>query len=116
MPTASILREMKHLLFICSRNKLRSPTAEEIFRGHPGIDVDSAGLADDAEVPLSEEQIKWADVIIVMEPIHRSRLNRKFGRCLAGKRIAVLGIPDNYGYMDAELIRLLRLKCAPYLP
>lgn len=115
MSLPAILREMKRLLFICSRNRLRSPTAEEIFRDHPGVESDSAGLADDAEVPLSEEQIEWADVIIVMEAIHRSRLNRMFRHCLAGKRIAVIGIPDNYAYMDAELIRLLRLKCAPYL-
>ncbi len=106
---------MKHILFLCSRNKLRSPTAEEIFRNHPGIEVDSAGLAPDAEVPLSSEQIEWADVVIVMENVHRQRLNRKFGKSLAGKRVVVLGIPDKYPYMDAELISLLKLKSRQYL-
>ncbi len=106
---------LKHLLFICSRNKLRSPTAEEIFRNHPGIDVDSAGLATDAEATLSFEQIEWADIIIVMEIVHKTRLNRRFGKHLNGKRIAVLGIPDKYPFMDEELIRLLKTKCAPYL-
>ena len=107
---------MKHILFLCSRNRLRSPTAEEIFRNHPGIDVDSAGLANDAEVPLSSDQIEWADIIIVMENIHRTRLKRRFNSLLAGKKIAVLGIPDRFSFMDAELIRLLKTKCAPYLP
>ena len=107
---------MRRLLFICSQNKLRSPTAETIFANHPGIEVDSAGLNIDAIVPLSTEQILWADTIIVMETAHRSRLNRKFRKALAGKRIAVLGIPDNYEYMDEELIRLLITRCAPYLP
>jgi len=106
----------KHVLFLCSRNKLRSPTAEAIFSGHPSLEVDSAGLSHDAEVPLTLEQIEWADLILVMEKIHRSRLNRKFGSALGKKRIAVLDIPDNYDYMAPELIRLLRSKCAPYLP
>ena len=106
---------MKRILFICSRNKLRSPTAEEIFRGHPGVETDSAGLADDAEVPLSADQIEWADVILVMEPIHKTRLNRRFKDLLGGKRIAILGIPDHYGYMEEALIRSLKSKCAPYL-
>ena len=107
---------MKHLLFICSQNKLRSPTAETIFAEHPGIDVDSAGLNPDAIVPLSHEQLDWADVIIVMETVHRTRLNRRWKKSLDGKRIAVLGIPDHYEYMDPDLITLLKSRCAPYLP
>ncbi len=107
---------MKHILFLCSRNRLRSPTAEEIFRNHPGIEVDSAGLANDAVVPLTSDQIEWADIIIVMENIHRTRLKRRFNSMLAGKKIAVLGIPDRFPFMDDELIHLLKTKCAPYLP
>jgi predicted protein tyrosine phosphatase len=105
-----------HVLFLCSRNRLRSPTAEAIFSDHPAIEVDSAGLSSDAEIPVTLEQIEWADLIVVMEKVHRSRLNRKFGSALSRKRIAVLDIPDDYDYMDPELIRLLRLRCAPYLP
>lgn len=106
----------KRILFLCSQNKLRSPTAEAIFADHPKIDVDSAGLNHDAEVPLSEEQVKWADLIIVMEKTHRSRLNQKFKSALAGKRIAVLNIPDNYVYMEPDLISLLKSRCANYIP
>jgi len=106
----------KHILFLCSQNKLRSPTAEAIFADHPAIDVDSAGLNNDAEVPLTEEQIRWADLIIVMEKTHRNRLNRKFKNVLAGKRIAVLDIPDEYDYMDPSLIALLKTRCASYIP
>ncbi len=105
----------KRILFLCSRNKLRSPTAEAIFLEHPGIEVDSAGLSSDAEVPLTHEQVNWADLIIVMEKIHRTRLNRKFGKILAGKRVAVLDIPDNYGFMDPSLVSLLKVRCAPHL-
>ena len=104
------------ILFLCSQNKLRSPTAEAIFADHPAIEVDSAGLNNDAVVPLSSDQIEWADLILVMEKAHRNRLNRKFRDSLGGKRIAVLNIPDEYDYMDTVLIRLLKVRCAPYLP
>ncbi len=107
---------MRKILFLCSQNKLRSPTAETIFSETPGIEVDSAGLNNGAVVLLSDEQIEWADVILVMEKIHRDRLTRKFGHCLAGKRIAVLNIPDDYEYMDEDLIPLLRSRCQPYFP
>lgn len=106
---------MKRVLFLCSQNKLRSPTAETLFAGHRGVEVDSAGLNHDAVVPLSAEQVEWADLILVMEPAHRTRLTRHFRPSLAGKRVAVLNIPDDYEYMDPELIRLLRARCAPYL-
>ena len=107
---------MKRLLFLCSRNKLRSPTAETIFWNHPGIEVDSAGLSPDAEVPLEAEQVEWADVILVMEKVHRERLNRNFRTQLSTKKVVVLGIPDDYDYMDEELIRLLKQRCQTYLP
>lgn len=106
----------KRILFLCSQNKLRSPTAEAVFAGHPTVDVDSAGLNNDAEVPLSEEQVEWADLILVMESTHRNRLNRKFGKSLAGKRVVVLNIPDDYDYMDPVLVDLLKKRCAPYIP
>lgn len=106
----------KRILFLCSQNKLRSPTAEAIFADHPHIEVDSAGLNHDAEVPLSEEQVRWADLIIVMEKAHRIRLNRKFRSSLAGKRVAVLDIPDEYDYMDPALVALLKSRCACYFP
>jgi predicted protein tyrosine phosphatase len=106
----------KRILFLCSQNKLRSPTAETIFAERPDIDVDSAGLNHDAIVPLSAEQVEWADLIVVMEKVHRNRLNRKFSRWLGGKRIVVLNIPDDYHYMDPELIDLLKRRCASFIP
>jgi predicted protein tyrosine phosphatase len=106
----------KKLLFICSQNKLRSPTAETIFADTPGVEVDSAGLNHDAIVPLSPEQLRWADLILVMESSHRNRLARHHRASLKDKRVVFLGIPDNYDYMDEELIRILKVKCARYLP
>lgn len=106
---------MTHVLFICSQNKLRSPTAEAVFTGWPGIDVDSAGLNHDAVVPLSPEQLEWADVIFVMEREHRNKLHRKYKRHLNGQRVIILNIPDDYACMDPELVEILKRKVPPLL-
>lgn len=106
---------VKTVLFLCSQNKLRSPTAEAVFAEFPGIEVDSAGLNQAAVVPLSPEQVEWADVIFVMEKCHKAKLNQKFKRHLNGQRVIVLGIPDNYQYMDPELVEILRKKVTPHL-
>ena len=83
---------MKNILFICSRNRLRSPTAETIFCDREGWSVRSAGLAKDAEVLVSSEDLEWADIVFVMESIHKRRLSEKFGTSLKGKRVICLGI------------------------
>ena len=96
-------------------NRLRSPTAETIFCEHPNISVDSAGLNRGAEVILSAEQLEAADLILVMEKMHLRKLNEKYRKHLKGKRIVTLNIPDNYPYMDPNLIQILERKCRPYL-
>jgi predicted protein tyrosine phosphatase len=106
---------MRRVLFICTQNRLRSPTAEHVFASWPDIATDSAGLGNDADVPLSPEQIAWADLIFVMEKAHRNRLGQRFRRHLNGKRVICLDIPDEYEYMQPELVRLLQAKVGPYL-
>jgi predicted protein tyrosine phosphatase len=106
---------MTNALFICSQNKLRSPTAEAVFGNWPGIDTDSAGTNNDAETPLNPEQIAWADIIFVMEKIHRKKLSQKFRKYLNGKRVVCLDIPDDYTYMQEELVKLLEVKVRRFL-
>ena len=101
---------MIRVLFICSRNRLRSPTAERIFADWPNVETDSAGLAPDAEVRVSAEQLEWATLILVMEKRHRSLLMRQYRPALAGKRVVCLDIADDYAYMQPELIDLLQRK------
>ena len=48
---------MNCVLFLCGRNRLRSPTAEMVFTGYTGIEVDSAGLNHDADVVCSAEPV-----------------------------------------------------------
>lgn len=105
-----------NVLFVCSRNRLRSPTAESVFRDWPGITVASAGLKPDAEEVVGPEDLEWADLVLVMEKRHRSELTRRFMPSLRDTRIAVLGIPDDYDYMDPELIGILQRTVPPYLP
>ncbi|MRW93162.1 phosphotyrosine protein phosphatase [Duganella sp. FT80W] len=107
--------QIKRALFICTQNRLRSPTAENVFASWPGVETDSAGLGNDANVPLSSEQIEWANLIFVMEKAHRNRLSAKFSRHLNGKRVICLDIPDDYEYMQPELIRLLKAKAGRFL-
>jgi len=102
-------------LFLCSMNRLRSPTAETIFSELPHIEVDSAGINRRAEVRLSAEQIEAADIIFCMEKMHKRKLSENYAKYLKGKRIVVLDIPDNFPYMDAALIKILKRKCANYL-
>ena len=105
---------MKRVLFICSQNKLRSPTAEQIFSDKPGFEVASAGLNPEANVRVSPELLNWADVIFVMEQRHGNKLGKNFRPYLKGKRIICLDIPDLFDYMSPELVRLLELKVGPF--
>lgn len=107
---------MKHVLFVCSQNKLRSPTAEQIFADWPGIEVASAGLNHDAVEPLTGEMVAEADLIFVMEKAHRNRLSQRFKAHLKRARVICLDIPDDYAFMDPDLIALLRAKVPRHLP
>ena len=106
---------MKKILFICSQNKLRSPTAEAVFCNKPGIDARSAGLNHDAEVPVSKEDIDWADIIFVMETVHKGKLRKRFKASLKQQRLICLDIPDNYEYMQPELIAIFKNRIPQFL-
>jgi predicted protein tyrosine phosphatase len=106
---------LKNVLFVCSRNRLRSPTAEHVFAKIPGIETASAGTDHDADEPLSGEVVEWADIIFVMQPMHRSKLQKGFRRHLKRARVICLDIPDEYQFMDPELVRILERKVLPHL-
>lgn len=106
---------MTKLLFICSRNQWRSPTAETMWRNRPGFIVKSAGTSPRAKKTVGVADIRWADVIFVMEQKHKNRLNAEFTRMLAHKPVHVLDIPDEYKYMDPELVQDLESTVGAYL-
>lgn len=103
------------LLFICSQNRLRSLTAERLFDGVPGVQARSAGTQPGARVAVTEGHIGWADVVFLMEKSHLNRLRRKFPEALRGKRTVTLHIPDDYEFMQPELVDLLRAKVSAHL-
>lgn len=103
-------------MFVCSQNKLRSPTAEHIFADVPGINTLSAGTNRDAEEPLTDELVEWADFIFVMERTHRSKLQKKHRTSFKHTKVVVLGIPDEFDFMDADLVSILKTKMRRWLP
>ena len=105
-----------HVLFVCGKNRLRSPTAEQVFADWPGVETASAGTSHDADCPVSAELIAWADTVLVMEAGHRAKVAARFQPQLRGKRVAVLGIPDRFAFMAPELVQLLRQRVPRYLP
>jgi predicted protein tyrosine phosphatase len=107
---------MKNVLFVCSQNRLRSPTAEQVFASHPAMNVTSAGTNSDAENPLTAELVLWADIIFVMEKTHRTKLQKRYRKNLKDARVICLDIPDKYDFMDDDLVRLLQAKVSRFLP
>jgi predicted protein tyrosine phosphatase len=103
------------LLFICSRNRWRSPTAEKVFHGVNGIRASSAGTASGARIKVTAGHLGWADVIFVMEKKHLSQLREKYPEELANKRVICLNIPDEYHVMQPELVELLQAAVEPHL-
>ncbi len=102
-----------NILFLCSQNKLRSPTAEAVFSQYEHLHVSSAGLDASAAVPVDSEALEAADIIFVMERSHRNKLAKKYQPYLRDKRIICLDIPDEYDFMDPALIAILEKKVLP---
>lgn len=89
---------------------MRSATAQSIYQEDKRFEVKSAGTDKSANVVLSEEIINWADAIIVMEKEHRNYIRKKFPEAYEKKKIVCLYIPDEYEYMQTELITTLKAK------
>ncbi len=106
---------LQKLLFVCSRNKLRSLTAEKLFEGSQQYQVRSAGTQPGARIVVTEGHLRWADVVFCMEKSHVARLRQKFPEALDGKRVVCLRIPDDYEFMQPELIEELQAALAPHV-
>lgn len=103
------------VLFLCNQNRLRSPTAEAVFRENPTLEVKSAGVDNDASVPVNLELLEWADIIFVMEKRQRNIIHKKFKDIYRNKRIVCLYIPDDFEYMDPDLVQLLKMRVPQYV-
>ncbi len=103
------------LLFLCSRNHWRSPTAEAVYQNDPRVEVQSAGVSASAQRRVSEKLLRWADRVVVMEHRHKRRLREQFPDSFHELRIEVLEIPDDFQFMDPELVTLIRERVEPLL-
>ena len=104
-----------NVLYICSKNRWRSPTAEEVFKSDPMLDVRSRGVRRSARRTVTSSDIKWADLVMVMEPKHKQRLLADYPGEMRYTETHVLDIPDEYLYMDPELIEILTATVRPLL-
>lgn len=103
------------ILFVCSQNQWRSPTAEKIFEGFSGYSAKSAGTEDGARIKVTAGLIGWADFIFVMEKRHTERLRSKFPEALGQRKIICLDIPNDLTYMHPDLIELLKARLSEYV-
>lgn len=106
---------MTRVLFLCNQNRLRSPTAERVFREDPRLEVRSAGVDSDATLPVSWELLEWADLIVVMEKRQRNIVHKRYPEIYRNKPIVCLYIPDQYEFMEPALIQVLQQGMAPHL-
>lgn len=97
-----------NILFVCTINRMRSITAQNIFSNDERFEVRSAGTDKSASVFLNEELLNWADTVLVMEKHHRATIRTRFPRHYEVKRIVCLYIPDEYEFMQPELINILK--------
>ena len=102
------------VLFVCSRNRIRSLSAERIMAGLAGFQARSAGTQPDARVVLTEGHLRWADIVLAMEKSHLARIHRKYPEGLRGREAHALHIPDVYTFMQPELLDELRARLGEF--
>jgi predicted protein tyrosine phosphatase len=105
----------EQLLFICSRNQWRSPTAAALFKNSDLYVARSAGTSASARIKITSGLINWADWIFVMEKRHLAIIERQYDREIEGKQIVTLHISDDYQYLDPDLIEILKSRLDKYL-
>jgi predicted protein tyrosine phosphatase len=106
----------KRVLFLCRYNRMRSPTAERIFGKRSDLDVRSAGTAVDALTRVNARMLEWADLIFIMDDRQRRSLGRRFAGHPTLEHLICLEIPDEFTFMQPELVDLLTVRATPHLP
>ena len=104
-----------NVLFVCSMNRWRSPTAEKVYAKDERLNVRSRGTSQKAVRTIRSDDLKWAEVIFVMEAKHRQQLKSRFPGELKYCELHVLDIPDEYQFMDPELTQIIIESVDPLL-
>jgi len=103
------------VLFVCRQNKVRSLTAEHLYRVRPDLEVRSAGTVNFAKTQLDEELMAWADAVFVFDETQLEAMEKRFGTRDFGKPVVCLGLPDTFDYKSQQLVLKLTAKLEPYL-
>lgn len=106
---SSTMNHRPNILVVCGRNKKRSRTAESIFKNDSRFNIRSAGLSSQSDRKISEKDLNWADLVFVMETRYRARIWEQYKQ-IELPPIEILDIPDDYEFMDEELVVLLTDK------
>ncbi len=104
------MENRKKILFVCSANQQRSPTAEELYKDDSRFEVRSAGTSRLAANTINAEMIEWAYVVAAMEERHVRVIRERFPSESLRARFVTLGIPDVYEYMDPVLQKEIRYR------
>lgn len=108
------MSEPEKLLFVCTANRQRSPTAESLFDDDARYEARSCGTHALSGTPCSEKLLEWADIVFCMEERHRKELLRRFPEA-SDTDMVVLNIPDVYVRNDPDLVRLLEKRLEDWL-
>lgn len=84
-------------------------TLEKIFENSQQYVVRSVGTSPKARRKITQSDLHWADVILCMEQKHQEIIEQQFGKTALPKMI-VLDIPDDYLYMEPDLVEILTEK------
>jgi predicted protein tyrosine phosphatase len=112
MTSAAVKRRV---LFVCTQNRVRSLTAEHLYRPRPDLEVRSAGIAENAGVPLTRELFEWADHVFVFSKGQEKIVKERYRDSFDSKPVVCLRLPDRFQYKGADLVMALREKLGPYL-
>ena len=107
--------EPRRVLFVCRQNRMRSATAERLFCKRTDLDVRSAGTASEALVRVNANMLDWADIIFVMDDDQRQWLASNFEQHPALSKIVCLDIPDDFTFLQPELVKLLEERVPEHL-
>lgn len=105
----------KRVLFVCTQNKVRSLTAEHLYRVRPDLEVKSCGTATFAKNQLSKELLNWAEAVFTFDESHMDAIAKKFSAETQGKPVICLGLPDIFTYKSDALVVKLTATIEPYL-
>jgi predicted protein tyrosine phosphatase len=111
----NITSQKKRVLFVCRQNRVRSTTAELVFGTRPDLEVRSAGVADYAAVPLTQEMFDWADQVFVFSKCQLQLIQERFQSSIDHKPVVCLNVPDRFEYKSPKLVKTLTGRLEPYL-